>query len=77
MLRLNNIGTNKTELQIGDITILFSYNTPVAALVPDIGWIKTDKKYSKTTTKHINSWLGDKLNVNVVPQAYIDSLLHK
>lgn len=76
MLRLNNIATNKAELQIGDITILFSYNTPVAALVPGIGWIKTDKKYSKTTTKHINSWLGDKLYVNVVPQAYIDSLLH-
>jgi hypothetical protein len=29
-MQLKNIGSNMTELQLGDKTILFSYSTPVA-----------------------------------------------
>ena len=72
-MKLNIIGSNQTELQIGNIAILFSYETPVAALVPGRGWIKTARHYSKTTSKHINAWVGGV--AHLVPQSEIDALL--
>ena len=83
MMKMKKIGSNRTVLEISvsdeypfeRILILFLGETPVAALVPDRGWLRTDRKYSKTITKHINSWLGNKLYVKTVPQSEIDNLL--
>lgn len=36
--------------------IVRSYLTPVAAYIPAVGFIKTDKKFSVTTTRHIGVW---------------------
>lgn len=60
-MNLKSIGANQTEINVNGVIILFSYSTPVAAFVSSIaeipaGWYKTNKKYSKTTTKHINQW---------------------
>lgn len=55
MLHLSNIGSNQTELTANGGKVLFSYQTPVAAWING-EYFKTDKKYSKTTTKHINNW---------------------
>ena len=60
-MKLKHLGPNMTELTFFDdnstVThvILFSYETPVA------GWhvnrlFKTEEKYSRTTTKHINKY---------------------
>jgi len=65
MMKMKKIGSNRTVLEISvsdeypfeRILILFLGETPVAALVPDRGWLRTDRKYSKTITKHINSWI--------------------
>lgn len=38
--------------------ILFSYSTPVGAYIPGLGWLETERKYSRTTTKHVSQWLG-------------------
>lgn len=74
MIKLKPIGSNQSELHLGDDTmVLFSYQTPVAAWVSGRGWIRTDTKYSKTTSKHINQWLG--AAGTVVPQAEINALL--
>lgn len=73
MIKIRPIGSNQTELQIGDTMVLFSYKTPVAAWVSGRGWLRTSTKYSKTASKHINSWLG--AAGTVVPQADIDALL--
>lgn len=73
MLKVKPIGSNQTELTVGDTLILFSYKTPVAAWVPGRGWLRSEEKYSKTTTKHVNGWLG--AAGTVVPQSEIDSLL--
>lgn len=73
MLKLKPLGANQTELQLDDNLVLFSYQTPVAAWVRGRGWLRTDTKYSKTTTKHINKWLG--AAGAVVPQAEINALL--
>jgi hypothetical protein len=55
-MQLNNIGSNKTELHLNGANILFSYNTPVACWIEG-QFYKTNKKWSQTTSKHINSWV--------------------
>ena len=73
MLKLRPLGPNQTELELDNTLILFSYKTPVAAWVSGRGWLRTDTKYSKTTTKHINRWLD--AAGTVVPQSEIDNLV--
>ena len=77
-MRLRPLGANKTELELDGVKILFSYQTPVAALVEeDSGWhqYRTSKSWSKTTSRHINSWnqLGGAFGVK--PQEFFDSLV--
>lgn len=81
-MNLTPLGANKTELEIGDLTILFSYKTPVAYHQAGIGYAKTNKFWSRTTSKHITQWLrangfdkerGDGLRE--VPQEQLDRLI--
>ena len=77
-MRLKQVTITSTEIELADGTcVLFSYSTPVAALVPGKGWIRTEAKYSTTTTKHINSWLRDNCGgtVQTVPQWDLDQLV--
>jgi len=73
-LKLVPIGSNVTLLHLPVGTVLFSYQTPVAAYVSGRGYIRTAEKFSKTTTKHINKWL-DGCNAETVPQVMIEDLL--
>lgn len=58
-MKLNPIASNMTELTTTEGTvILFSYQTPVAALLPSGRYVKTAKKWSQTTSRHINKWLS-------------------
>lgn len=67
---VNPIGSNKTEVHLADGTVvLFSYRTAVAALVPGRGWIRTNRKWSSTTSRHINSWLADNMSTATQSQA--------
>lgn len=53
-MKLNNLGNNKTEFHLDNgAVVFFSYNTPVAAQLAGGGFIKTSKKWSVTTSKHI------------------------
>jgi hypothetical protein len=84
-MTLNPIGPNQTEVYVNDnLTVFFSYKTPVAAWVSGEGYLRTDKKWSVTTSRHINRWLADsyidKRGVNdgsakFRPQEYFDKLL--
>lgn len=82
MIKLKQIGSNQTELHFDNVQhglptiVLFSYDTPVAAHVAGVGNVRTTTKYSSTTTKHINRWLG-KTTARPVSQKAIDSLLGK
>ena len=40
--------------------VLLSYSTPVAASLPDGRLFKTDRKWSMTTSTHINEFLRDR-----------------
>jgi hypothetical protein len=77
---VQQIGSNQTEILLADgTTVLFSYSTPVAALVAGKGWVRTSQKWSATTTKHINAWFrkhrGSTDGVPSVPQSEVDQLV--
>lgn len=58
-MNLTKIGANMLETVKADGTrILVSYVTPVAAFVPGTGYLRTETKWSQTTTRHINKWLN-------------------
>ena len=73
-MKINPIGSNQTELIFDDgVKVLFSYETPVAAYVPERGYLKTSKKWSQTTSRHVNKWCPTK-NVLVVPQKDLSAI---
>ena len=86
-MNLRTIKANMTELQLGDskcceghhdVRVLFSYNTPVAySVVTPEGklFFRTGQFYSRTTTKHINSWLP-KDQAEEVEQSVIDDVVN-
>ena len=76
IMELKTLAANRTLLIFnkGITEILFSYETPVAGYSNKLGWIKTEEYYSKTTTRHINQYLGN-LNHTIVSQSVIDDLL--
>ena len=77
-MKVQSIGSNQAEVSLADGTeILFSYGTPVAALVPGKGWIRTAFKHSATTSKHTNAWLRKNCGgaVQTVPQWDLDQLV--
>ena len=79
-MKVQPIGSNQTQVSLADGTeVLFSYSTPVAALVPGKGWMRTEQTYSVTTTKHVNRWLSSNAStyatVALVPQWDLDQLV--
>ena len=77
-MQLTPIASNMTEVETSEARILFSYRTPVAAYVYGVGYIKTDKFWSVTTSRHINKWIGDKdVTVREVTQTYLDGLVQE
>lgn len=77
---LNTLGANKTQITVNGHTILFSYNTPVACHISVVsntsvtpGWYKTSKKWSKTTSKHINQWYSGEYEEK--DQSFFDNLI--
>lgn len=72
-MNVKNIGSNQTEVVTSDgAVVLVSYSTPVAANV-DGEFFRTAKKWSATTSKHINKWL-DGAAATEKPQEFFDSL---
>ena len=73
-MKINPLRSNQTELIFDDgAKVLFSYETPVDAYVPKRGYIKTSKKWSQTTSRHVNSWCPE--NALSVPQREISALV--
>ena len=77
-LRLIKWGSNAIQIMGNEMSILFSYETPVACHISGEGYKRTAAHHSSTTTRHINDWLrreGSALNVKTEPQEYFDKLL--
>lgn len=76
-MKLTALGANRNEVQFANgVTVLYSYQTPVAVIVPGHGYAKSEVGYSNTTAKHIGQWVpsGTAKHVPTVPQSYIDAL---
>lgn len=77
-MNLIQLGANQTEVKLaGGLTVLFSYQTPVACKWTNgdtYTVFKTDTKWSATTTRHINSWTGGG-GAQFKPQEYFDNLI--
>ena len=79
-MNLNPIKANMNEIIVGEKRILFSYKTPVAVYTNDNTVHITSKKWSKTTTRHINTWIAGfsfDLKVKEQPQEWFDALLNE
>ena len=72
-MQLRPIGSNMNEIVVKGKSILFSYSTPVAGW-DENGAFRTDEKFSVTTSKHINKYLGGKDVGRVVEQSWIEGL---
>lgn len=73
-MQLKRIAVNQTEVVLNNGTkVFFSYDTPVAAQLPDYEYVRTSTKWSVTTSKHINKWL-DGVNATTVSQDILDNL---
>lgn len=71
-MKLTPIAANQIEVELSSgVTVFFSYKTP--AHVPGKGYLRTDQHYSRTTTRHINQWIGG--DSTVVTQSYIEALV--
>lgn len=74
-MKLTPIKANMTEVQIGNKRVLFSYQTPVA-YYEDRKYYATTKKWSNTTSKHINMWLSNNnLFITKIDQSELDNLV--
>lgn len=74
-MKLRVLGPNQTEVEADGATVLFSYNLPVAAEINGELYV-TEKKYSTTTTRHINTWLAGSSTKGASkrPQGFFDNL---
>ena len=73
-MKLTPIAANQTSVTFNDGTeVFFSYKTPVAAYLPDRGYVKTDTFYSVTTSRHINKYLPTK-DVPTVSEEFLAEL---
>jgi len=73
-MKIRPIASNMTEATVNGITLLYSYETPVAGY-DEHGAFRTDEKFSVTTSKHINKYLGGKDVGRTIPQAYIEGMV--
>ena len=72
MIRIKQIASNMTVLNKNGYEILFSYETPVAVYDQQRGeYLRTEQKFSQTTSRHINKWLQGVKAISV-PQNVIE-----
>lgn len=82
-MKLNSDGRNMTVLYLKNGThVLFSYSTPVAAYFPTTndglkGYYRTSKFFSKTTSSHINKWMGSNAVYRLEDQSFFDNLIEE
>jgi hypothetical protein len=59
-LKLKPIASNMNLIDTPDYIVLFSYSTPVACYNKHtLDYSRTSKKWSMTTSRHINKWLDE------------------
>lgn len=72
-MKVKNISRNETEIWYDNRVVLLSYGVPVAINVFGEGFWRTSTKYSVTTSKHINRWIGPAVSKEI-PQSEINRI---
>lgn len=57
-MKLKPLASNLTQLDLANVTVYFSYKTPVAGCDQNGEFFRTSVNYSPTTNKHIRKALG-------------------
>ena len=75
-MKLTPIAANRNVISYNDGTeVFFSYETPVAVYDSEsCNYLRTSKKFSTTTSRHLNKWCGD-LEVKIVDQNVIEDFV--
>ncbi len=77
LTRINKSSATEVVLQNGN-TVLFSYSTPVACHIPGMGYYRTTKAWSRTTSKHITQWVkanGGSGKTLTIEQSALDAMV--
>lgn len=75
IMNLKPIRANMTEVDLGRYRVLFSYKTPVALFDRELNrYQKTEKYWSRTTSRHINQWLNGNTAIET-DQDFFDNLV--
>ena len=73
-MQLRQVGSNQSKISFADgREVFFSYETPVAAFIPSLGYVKTSQKWSRTTSRHISNF--SKAYAAEYPQSFFNLLL--
>ena len=72
----DNYGAHSLAFQLGDITVYFSYETPVAFEAPGPGLVVRENDWGNTTGKHLN-WIDDGNREDRVPGNKFEQQLQK
>lgn len=76
-MRIVERTNNTTVISFANkLEVLFSYDTPVAGVMPSGQVFKTDKKWSVTTSKHIKEYL-DGRNASNLSQDDINNIVER
>ena len=73
-MNLKPLAANMNQVEINGYKVLFSYETPVAVINSLGQHFKTEKFWSKTTSRHINKWLNG-FKAEEKPQEFFDTFL--
>lgn len=73
-MKLKQIANNCHALEMGHVVLVFSYETLV--IVQDIAGTVyvTDAKYSRTTSKHLSTWLDGMTRFERVSPDYLEAM---
>lgn len=77
MRAVRSIGSNRTEVDHGDVIVLYSYDIPVAVLSPVKDVFVTMERFSTATSRHISQWVerfSSLVTVTEVPQSVIERM---
>ena len=70
----NNYGAHSLAFQLGDVTVYFSYETPVAFSAPGHGLVVRKNDGGPTSGKHLN-WIDGGDHKNRLPGSEFEQLL--
>ena len=62
----SNYGVHTLAFEVGELTVYFSYTTPVAFHTPKTGLVVSENVWSRTTGKHLN-WIDGGTKKDRIP----------